>query len=169
MKKQDTGKTVLRKWELEYDNDTGATDESFREFYSLINPKGDVVASISYQNQDEANEILLAVNNYKNLLNENEKIKKLLHELTPGGSEFYNDPEYCAKWIKESRTENHYLLSNKIKDLKEKNAKLLSSKLELIDGLRWCLGRMGSVNWEDAPTDQKIDELRIKINNAKKY
>lgn len=59
---------------------------------------------------------------------ENEKVKRLLHDLTPGGSEFYNDPAYCAKWIRESREENHYTLSNIIKNTKAENEAL---KLEL--------------------------------------
>jgi len=54
------------------------------------------------------------------LVIENEKIKKLLHELTPGGSEFYNDPEYCAKWIKENRQENHYALAGQVKIWKDR-------------------------------------------------
>jgi len=32
---------------------------------------------------------------------ENEQLKKLLESLTPGGSEFYNDPERCAAFIRE--------------------------------------------------------------------
>jgi hypothetical protein len=35
------------------------------------------------------------------LLEQNSKLKRLLEGLTPGGSEFFNDPEYCAKWVKE--------------------------------------------------------------------
>lgn len=32
-----------------------------------------------------------------------EEINRLFHDLTSGGSEFANDPEYCAKWIRENR------------------------------------------------------------------
>jgi len=61
---------------------------------------------------------------YSRLKDENEKIKRLLHDLTPGGSEFYNDPEYCAKWIRDNRTENHYSLAKIIAELKGENAQL---------------------------------------------
>lgn len=54
-----------------------------------------------------------------NIQQELEKLKRLLHDLTPGGSEFYNDPEYCAKWIRENREENHYALAGQIKKLKQ--------------------------------------------------
>lgn len=44
-----------------------------------------------------------AFNNHQSLKDENEKVKRLLHDLTPGGSEFYNDPERCYKTILEMR------------------------------------------------------------------
>jgi hypothetical protein len=37
-----------------------------------------------------------------NLMARLEAVNRLLHDLTPGGSEFYNDPEYCAKWVREN-------------------------------------------------------------------
>lgn len=54
----------------------------------------------------------------KGLELENEKLRRLLHDLTPGGSEFYNDPEYCTKWIRENREKSHYHLVAQIKKLK---------------------------------------------------
>lgn len=72
----------------------------------------------------------------QSLIDENEKVKRLLHDLTPGGSEFYNDPEYCAKWIRESRTDSHYSLANIITQTKEQNKKLLDSNRELKSALQ---------------------------------
>lgn len=67
------------------------------------------------------------------LQKENEKIKRLLHDLTPGGSEFYNDSEYCAKYIRESRLSELTSLKQiivtqklEIRDLKEE----IQSKIE---------------------------------------
>jgi hypothetical protein len=54
----------------------------------------------------------------------NESIKRLLYDLTPGGSEFYNDPEYCASTIREMREANHYTLSGIIKEQKQENERL---------------------------------------------
>lgn len=62
---------------------------------------------------------------YPLLLVENEKLKRLLHDLTPGGSEFYNDPEYCAKWIRENREANHYTLAGIVKELKKTTRELI--------------------------------------------
>ena len=62
----------------------------------------------------------------EDLILENEKIKRLLHDLTPGGSEFYNDPEYCAKWIRENREQNHYILSGMVRDLKQVTRELIA-------------------------------------------
>lgn len=62
--------------------------------------------------------IVTCWNEYDQLKAENEKVKRLLHDLTPGGSEFYNDPEYCAKWIREEREECAALQRGTIKELK---------------------------------------------------
>ncbi len=61
----------------------------------------------------------------KKLKQETEKVKRLLHDLTAGGSEFYNDPEYCAKWIREARQSNEMALKKIISELKKENEKLL--------------------------------------------
>ena len=71
-----------------------------------------------------ARRIVESLNSASELLKENEQLKRLLHDLTPGGSEFYNDPEYCAKWIRESRQENHYQLGGIIKETKKENEQL---------------------------------------------
>lgn len=75
-------------------------------------------------------------NEYDNLKAENEKVKRLLHDLTPGGSEFYNDPEYCAKWIRENRQENHYTLAGIIKETKAENEALKVANKELYAALK---------------------------------
>lgn len=71
-----------------------------------------------------AEDIFTIIASAPELLKENEQLKRLLHDLTPGGSEFYNDPEYCAKWIRESRQENHYQLGGIIKETKKENEQL---------------------------------------------
>ncbi len=55
---------------------------------------------------------------------ENERLKRLLHDLTPQGSEFYNDPEYCAKWVRANRLEEKQQLTKIIADLKKENASI---------------------------------------------
>lgn len=76
---------------------------------------------------------------YPKLVAENQKIKRLLEELTPGGSEFHNDPEYCAKWIRENRQENHFSLAKIIKAEKEENKRLADSNKELKQLAKECL------------------------------
>ena len=60
------------------------------------------------------------------------KAQQLLESLTPGGSEFYNDPEYCVKHIREYQQNQHELI---VKLVIEKKA-LMASKNEL---LRSCI------------------------------
>lgn len=74
------------------------------------------------------------------LQNENENIKKLLHDLTPGGSEFYNDAEYCAKWIKENRQNSEQALKEVIKELRGKNGELMGKNKQLLEALTDIIG-----------------------------
>jgi hypothetical protein len=64
---------------------------------------------------------------YPKLEAENQKLKRLLHDLTPGGSEFYNDPERCFKWVKEAWLEEKKSFTKIISDLKKDNERLASS------------------------------------------
>jgi len=55
---------------------------------------------------DGRNQVPCCVTCYDELVHEatlGKKALKILHDLTPGGSEFVNDPEYCAAWIKRVR------------------------------------------------------------------
>lgn len=40
------------------------------------------------------------------------KLEKALVSLTPGGSEFCDDPDYCVKYVKEFQDHQHKLLMN---------------------------------------------------------
>ncbi len=65
------------------------------------------------------------------LQEENEKFKRLLHDLTPGGSEFYNDPEYCAKWIRENRDSERKTLKEIVKRLKLELSKFIDIQIKV--------------------------------------
>lgn len=47
------------------------------------------------------------------------KWEKALVSLTPGGSEFCGDPEYCVKYIKEFQKVQHEFIIKLIKEIKE--------------------------------------------------
>lgn len=94
---------------------------------------------------------------YPKLEAENIKLKRLLHDLTPGGSEFYNDPEYCAKWIKETRQAAYYTSVNTIKSLKSELQKANADKEELLGSL----ARIINAFEEDAI---QSPEMTIKIS-----
>ena len=42
------------------------------------------------------------------------RLKRLFHDLTPGGSEFVNDPDYCAKYIRERSHMQHEIAKKAI-------------------------------------------------------
>jgi len=46
------------------------------------------------------------------LLAEIERLNRLLESLTPGGSEFHDNPEYCVEWAK-SRLESNWRIAKK--------------------------------------------------------
>jgi hypothetical protein len=60
------------------------------------------------------------------------KAQKLLESLTPGGSEFFDDPEYCVKNIREHRQSQHEII---VKLVIEKKS-LIASERELISVLK---------------------------------
>jgi hypothetical protein len=47
------------------------------------------------------------------------RYKRALEGLTPGGSEFVNDPEYCAQWIRERREYQHETIIRQQRAIKE--------------------------------------------------
>lgn len=73
-------------YKLDWDNDTGHNDESYHEWYNLINPLGETVAKIP--DQREANIICNTLNSYslvrkenKLLRESNERMKEALHKM----------------------------------------------------------------------------------------
>ena len=60
------------------------------------------------------------------------KAQKLLESLTPGGSEFFDDPEYCVKYVKEYEES----LWRSIKNLVVQKNKLIKENLELLEALK---------------------------------
>jgi hypothetical protein len=45
-----------------------------------------------------------------------ERVNKLLHDITPGGSEFYNDPDRCIENIKEQIEVSRRIAKQTIRD-----------------------------------------------------
>jgi len=62
------------------------------------------------------------------------RAQKLLESLTPGGSEFYNDPEYCVKYIKEFETSQHKKITTLMADKKS----LAAQNNDLLAALQTC-------------------------------
>ena len=66
-------------------------------------------------------------------------VKRMLHDLTPGGSEFYNDPGRCIGWIKQrfDSFSMHKIaeFKEKLKEIKE--ALQLPVPKDFIDQLQW--------------------------------
>jgi hypothetical protein len=54
-----------------------------------------------------------------------ERVNKLLHDITPGGSEFYNDPDRCIENIKEQIEVSRRIAKQTIRNsrLKQENSK----------------------------------------------
>lgn len=102
---------------------------------------------------------------FEKLKLENEKIKRLLHDLTPGGSEFYNDPEYCARWIRDNREANHYTLAKMVAELKADKAQLeimLKGEKDRVEALRNFINEVRPQNPEliplDGDTEKEIEQ-----------
>ena len=76
----------------------------------------------------------LASNPIVNLLDELERLDKLFQSLTPGGSEFVNDPERCVNWAND-RIHEEFEITRKI--VLERNAAEEKVKqLEILVGIQ---------------------------------
>lgn len=65
---------------------------------------------------------------------ENEKLKRLIVSLTPGGSEFVGEPEYCIKYVKEFEADQNRMIVSLIEEkqiLRELKNELLEALQEL--------------------------------------
>lgn len=90
--------------------------------------------------------VLKLLNNLDKIETENLKLKKLLEDLTPRGSEFVNDPQYCFDFVKkELRSIPAQILPFKQRadKLKEVNDSLLEA-LKAIVVLKFEAGRSRS-------------------------
>lgn len=63
-------------WKYEYDNDTGSSDESFREFHTIVDANGDSVGEC--HSEEKAALIVRAVNNHESLVKALEDSKEAL-------------------------------------------------------------------------------------------
>lgn len=65
-------------------------------------------------NLEEANKMAAFLNkneiSYPAIAIERERYEKAIVSLTPGGSEFVNEPEYCVKYVKEYQQSQHDLI-----------------------------------------------------------
>lgn len=76
-------------WRLESDNDTGQNDESYLEWYNLINPQGKSIAKIT--DIEDANKLLALINNHDALV-------KTLSEAIEKEEAKYNSNKDQADW-----------------------------------------------------------------------
>ncbi len=76
----------------------------------------------------------IKLNEYDKLKEERDRYEKAIVSLTPSGSEFVNDPEYCAKHVKEYQASQHGIICNLVIEKK----KLKEERDLLIDALREC-------------------------------
>ncbi|MEO7048961.1 MAG: hypothetical protein ABI091_26900 [Ferruginibacter sp.] len=73
---------------------------------------------------------------YDKLKEDNERYEKAIVSLTPGGSEFIGDPEYCAKIVKEFQASQHKVICNitlEKKELQRNNALLIEALDVMLD------------------------------------
>jgi hypothetical protein len=94
---------------------------------------------------------------YESVKQDNEKLNKLLYELTPGGSEFVNDPEYCALFAKEQINS----VPSVIMPFKRENEKLKEENKMLLEALKRAAQIMESYNLMKSMAGAEI-EVAIK-------
>lgn len=101
---------------------------------------------------------------------------RILENLTPGGSEYFNDPERCAKWI-EDRLSNAQRIT--VEAVKDRNAALARAEQAeareavLREALRLaavrldiCTGRMRGCH-EKTGNHELLDEAEMFVSEAR--
>lgn len=133
MKQAITDREVLQNIELK----CGDSENGYS--FNDITMNGRLIAKVYNTPEIKTREVVelicKAVNERQKLIYENESIKKFLESLTPGGSEFHNDPIRCFSIIKEAMQGAETILKKIIAATKKENQTLLDSNIEL----RECL------------------------------
>ena len=102
------------------------------------------------------NDIGLAVRTVEGVQAELEAVCKWkieLCNLTPGGSEFADDPAYCAEWVRKVRENQHDIILNKCRE-----AKSLKAELERVKG-EW-----DEANELVAALSSKVAQYEVELN-----
>jgi len=103
---------------------------------------------------------------FPKLETENQKLKRLLHDLTPGGSEFYNNPEYCAKWIRENRQQEAKILKEMVKAAKDKNEVLQADNERLLNSHKSAMLTAMEFGYKECEKGNNLDMAFINFNKA---
>ena len=96
----------------------------------------------------------------------NKQWKSALEGLTPGGSEFVNDPEFCAQWVRNSRRSE----VDTIKRMKRQRDELEAAARDVLDAffdmspLEYAQSR-GLPCMNDKVGEDVVDRLRNVLNN----
>ena len=102
-------------------------------YYQLKSIPSNAQLNIFYNPEVKNEEYFIkAIAEYDKLKADNEALNKLLCGLTPGGSEFVNDPEYCVKYVKKFEDSQHELIMSLIVE----NKQLIYQKAELLGVLK---------------------------------
>lgn len=82
--------------------------------------------------------------------------QQILESLTPGGSEYFNDPERCGAYIKAKIQSQHELIKSQVKRLKEAE----EEQGEMIEDVLFlnALDAAGVDNWVGYEEAKKIME-----------
>ena len=96
------------------------------------------------------------------LLDTLDKWRKTLHDLTPMGSEFVNDPEYCATYIKE-RIGSTVKLHMQIHELKEQLESWKHAFDQVVDAKDRIVSERDSLKEQLVTTTAELLQLRAQI------
>lgn len=156
-------------WVIGYGDDSHALgiftkkmlDEGLNESpICLISP----IDKISDTDKANAERIITCVNGWDKLKADHEKVNRLLHDLTPGGSEFYGNPNYCAKWIRENRDESASVYRAVIADLKKLYSRSQADNEQLQKGIKYA----EKVGYETSKTNANLMADNERLSEALK-
>lgn len=92
---------------------------------------------------------------------ERDQWQKSLHSLTPGGSEFANDPSACVEWIRKTRSGQH----NTILALKRERDQLRAR----VERLESALRHIAEARWSPRTTASYDEDARYAYPERESY
>lgn len=93
---------------------------------------------------------------------ETRKYRLALESLTPGGSEYYKNPEQCVEFVKTIRQDQHKKIIEEVKCRKELEERVWELTSQLNEWKRYS-GKVDVLNRDNKLLLDSLDQMRLDV------